>query len=262
MAEWATHGALMIAAWLGFAATGVLLPTYFRGDFPGKKILNKDLWFAGHWLLMNLALLFTVISFIVIYNYEGWKQEKNNHSALGLFVCILAFVQPLAAAFRPGPTSEWRPAFNWIHWAVGNLILFLAYYNSFLGLGRVGSSQGIYLLGFFVVFNVFVHFAIQVLYFFLRIRKIVDGCFCPPMITLSGAIPINYSPDSPSQKLEKNLAAGEETDTNRVAPSATFNLSALKNQGGIGDLARKGLLVLHFIVAWGVVIALGIIITK
>ena len=53
---------------------------------------------------------------------------------------------------------------------------------------------------------------------------------------------------------EKKLSA---TPSRSVVRESSSTL-----QGKIGDLARRGLLVFHFIVAWAVVIAIGVIIRK
>lgn len=51
---------------------------------------------------------------------EWVSGPSQTHALLGVVTTILAFFQPIFAAFRPHPDSSKRPIFNWIHWLVGN----------------------------------------------------------------------------------------------------------------------------------------------
>lgn len=40
------HGTLMMFAWMGLMFVGMLLPRFYRKDWKGKTLFNKDLWFS------------------------------------------------------------------------------------------------------------------------------------------------------------------------------------------------------------------------
>ncbi|PNF24839.1 putative ferric-chelate reductase 1 [Cryptotermes secundus] len=116
------HGAFMIGAWIGAAGIGILLARYFKQTWVGNQLCGKDQWFAWHRMFMLLTWGLTIAAFVLIFlELKDWSAEDNPHAILGCATTVLAFVQPIGAAFRPHPDSRRRPIFNWLHWLVGNV---------------------------------------------------------------------------------------------------------------------------------------------
>ena len=72
---------------------------------------------------MFTTAFLTICGAIFIFVYkEGFKPEDggNWHPILGIILIGLAILQVLGAFFRPLPTHEYRPLFNWLHWGLGN----------------------------------------------------------------------------------------------------------------------------------------------
>ncbi|XP_056329966.1 putative ferric-chelate reductase 1 isoform X2 [Danio aesculapii] len=129
------HGALMLIAWMLAGSTGTLMAGYFKPDWPEQTLFGQKIWFQVHRTLMFLTVLLTSVGFIVPFIYRGkWSTRAGAHPFLGCTVMILAFCQPLMAAFRPAPDSSRRWIFNWLHWGVGNAAEIIAVTSIFLGI--------------------------------------------------------------------------------------------------------------------------------
>ena len=92
--------------------------------FKGKPIFGADRWFQAHRLFMVSTVIFSVAGLIVIIVQVKFAPfstlDINAHPAIGLVCVVLAFLQPIMAAFRPHPGDDGRKIFNWAHWGVGN----------------------------------------------------------------------------------------------------------------------------------------------
>uniref|UniRef100_A0A336M9W8 CSON014204 protein n=1 Tax=Culicoides sonorensis TaxID=179676 RepID=A0A336M9W8_CULSO len=120
------HGVFMFIAWIGTSTIGIFFARYYKKQWPEKKFMNKDLWFAGHQICMTLTWLFTIVGFVLIFIKVGtWSDIKNPHPILGVITTGLCFIQPLGAMFRPAPNGKNRRWFNWIHLFLGNSAHFL-----------------------------------------------------------------------------------------------------------------------------------------
>ena len=53
------HASLMIFAWLGSAASGMLLARYYKKTWRDVRVCDKDLWFRLHQLFMGSTVLLT-----------------------------------------------------------------------------------------------------------------------------------------------------------------------------------------------------------
>ena len=119
------HGFLMILAWMGSAASGMLLARYFKKTWRSVRPFDKDLWFRLHQLFMSFTVLSTIAGIVVIAIDRGnaplslEQVKKNPHPALGMVCIITAFIQPLMALLRPHPESDKRWIFNVTHWLFG-----------------------------------------------------------------------------------------------------------------------------------------------
>lgn len=142
--------------------------------------MGKDRWFMAHRLLMVLAVLFSIVAFILAMAEKNldplnWDYvQKYNHPALGLATLVLAFIQPIIAFFRPHPGTPRRSIFNWAHWLVGNTAHILAivtlYMVSKLSPDLTGLDSNVaatdtwnYVLLAYVCFHVLVHISLSVL---------------------------------------------------------------------------------------------------
>lgn len=129
------HGAFMLIAWIGTASLGILFARYFKQTWVGNPLCGKDQWFVWHRVFMVLTWLLTMAAFILIFvEIRGFSSTDNPHIILGFITTVICFFQPIAAMFRPAPSSKNRPIFNWIHWLGGNVAHILAsmFLNFFL----------------------------------------------------------------------------------------------------------------------------------
>lgn len=119
------HASFMIFAWIGFTSIGVFAARYFKKIWSGTKIFGKDAWFVVHQISMSLTWILTISAVAIIWIDVGeWR--TSTHSVLGIIATVLCFIQPVTAFFRPSPTDEARPIFNFMHGSVGKIAHFLA----------------------------------------------------------------------------------------------------------------------------------------
>jgi cytochrome b561 len=134
------HGLLMALCWLILFPSGVGMARYGR-DYSPRGI--KAFWFQYHRYVQSIALVLTLIAFIVIVLYVPSSSHFNNlHKVLGLIVVIAAVIQPLNAFFRPHPPSAGeepsytRKIWSLFHRSFGFLTLGLGAVTVLLGLGE------------------------------------------------------------------------------------------------------------------------------
>lgn len=160
------HGAFMIGAWIGAASLGILLARYFRQTWVGTQLCGKDLWFAWHRMFMVLTWSLTIAGFVVIFvELQAWSRENNPHAILGVITTVLAFFQPIGAAFRPHPDSRRRPIFNWLHWLVGNVAHILAIVTIFFASKLAKAELPVWLIWIlvaYVAFHVCMHLILSI----------------------------------------------------------------------------------------------------
>lgn len=112
------HGSFMIVAWVGATSIGVFSARFMKKLWIGKQVFGKDIWFIVHQVSMSLTWILTISAVIIIWIDVGeWKTSP--HSLLGIIATSLCFIQPLTAFFRPAPTDDARPIFNFMHGSVG-----------------------------------------------------------------------------------------------------------------------------------------------
>ncbi|XP_050950493.1 putative ferric-chelate reductase 1 [Labeo rohita] len=129
------HGALMLIAWMLAECTGNVMAAFFKPDWPEQTLFGQKIWFQVHRILMSLTVLLTVVGFVFPFVYRGkWSTRAGAHPCLGCTVMILAFCQPIMAAFRPAPDSSRRRIFNWLHWGFGNAAEIIAGVSMFTGI--------------------------------------------------------------------------------------------------------------------------------
>lgn len=119
------HASFMIVSWIGATSIGIFSARYCKTLWKGTKFFGKDAWFVVHQIAMTSTWVLTISSVIIIWIDVGdWK--TSTHSVLGIISSALCFIQPISAFFRPAPTDDARPIFNFMHGSVGKLAHFLA----------------------------------------------------------------------------------------------------------------------------------------
>ncbi|XP_058951957.2 ferric-chelate reductase 1-like [Pocillopora verrucosa] len=137
------HGCLMVIAWIGFASIGMFIARHMKVLFGQRVLLGTKMWFTLHRLLMVLTVVLTILGVIIIFVHAGrWTKEAGAHPITGIFVLVLAVIQPIMAVFRPHPGEEKRYIFNWAHRGVGLSALILAVVTVFFGLRLPDSGLG------------------------------------------------------------------------------------------------------------------------
>merc|ERR1711983_729630 len=163
------HGFLMILAWMGSAASGMMLARYFKKTWRSVRPFDKDLWFRLHQLFMSFTVLSTIAGIVVIAIDRGnaplslEQVKKNPHPALGMVCIITAFIQPLMALLRPHPESDKRWVFNIAHFLCGNTSYTFAIAAIFKAMeySELGMPENVvYLLIAYVIVHVLIHFTL------------------------------------------------------------------------------------------------------
>lgn len=123
-----THGALQVFGWGVLLPIGAIVARYAREYDPA--------WFYIHATFQIIGFIFIIagVATGVALAKDVEVPGLNGHKGLGLFLLILAILQVLAVVFRPKKDSNTRKYWNWYHWWVGRLALFLACINVFVGL--------------------------------------------------------------------------------------------------------------------------------
>lgn len=102
---WMIHGIFLAMAW------GVCAPLGIGASLLRNVIQEKfgENWFYMHYYLNMLALLFTLVGFMIAVAATALEGDKhftsNTHTKAGLSIMILAVAQALAGYFRP-PASK------------------------------------------------------------------------------------------------------------------------------------------------------------
>lgn len=94
-----THGALMIVAWIGLTSIGVVFARYFKPMWAGRQVLGKVYWLLFHMCCLILAIVLTLIGFIIIFIDLGhW--HTTVHSVLGCIAFAFSILQVIGGFMR------------------------------------------------------------------------------------------------------------------------------------------------------------------
>ncbi|CAH1788474.1 unnamed protein product [Owenia fusiformis] len=177
------HGCFMLVAWMLTATCGMLIARYFKLHWGSSTLGGKNIWFQVHRTCMLLTLLLVIAGVVVIFVYvKGFAEWHNDtlldlHPILGLIVTGLVLLNPTIALFRPSPTAEKRPIFNWVHWGIGNLALVAAMVQIYTGVAMPGAFVGWNATWLFIGWLIFYVTVLLVLEFYERCvlaRKVTD----------------------------------------------------------------------------------------
>jgi hypothetical protein len=134
------HGIIMIFTWILFVSTGILIARHFKPVSPDKKICGKAIWFAVHRALMTSVAVLVIIAFILILVYEKGKWVPQStprefaHSIIGIITICFAIIQPIMALFRCTPDAPNRFIFNYAHRTLGFSALILSVVAIFIAM--------------------------------------------------------------------------------------------------------------------------------
>ncbi|XP_074646083.1 putative ferric-chelate reductase 1 homolog [Tubulanus polymorphus] len=163
------HAIFMILAWTLPSGLAILIARFYKEDFSVMCIKSK-LWFQLHRISMVVVLVFTILGFILIFVAEGGFEMDSElpnaaHPILGIIVTVLCIANPIMALFRPDPTHEKRPIFNWSHRIVGGLSYLLANITIIIGflMGEFKiPSWTVWLMGVYMIIYGIIFIALEV----------------------------------------------------------------------------------------------------
>jgi hypothetical protein len=234
------HGIIMIFTWIVLASTGILVARYFKRSWSGRKICDKAVWFAIHRTIMTGVALLTLIAFVLILVYKKgqWISQKNQreftHSIIGIIVISFAIIQPFMALFRCNPDDRYRFIYNYLHATVG--------FSAF-----ILSIAAIFLAMFFTQFNFQLNKEWAIL--------VAWSCWLLVIFVIFEIIEIYFRKHSSSYEKTNSL------DMNDRQGTGTIKIETIQPTENVNkDRIKKLFLLLHIIVAFGLALALIILI--
>jgi hypothetical protein len=129
------HGAIQVFGWGVLLPIGAMVARYARGFDPAWFYLHATFQMIG--FIFVIAGVATGVSLAKDIDVKG----LDGHKGLGIFLLLLAILQVLAVVLRPKKDAHIRKYWNWYHWWVGRLALFLAVINIFVGLNLSDESK-------------------------------------------------------------------------------------------------------------------------
>jgi hypothetical protein len=234
------HGIIMVFTWIVLVSTGILVARYFKRTWSDRKLCSKAVWFAIHRAIMTSVAILTLISFIfiLVHRKGQWISDKNSrefaHSIIGILVISFAIIQPFMALFRCNPDDHYRFIFNYIHAFVG--------FSAF-----ILSITAIFLAMFFTQF----HFELNKEWVIL----VAWICWLPIVFIIFEIIEIYF------RKYSSTIRKTHSYDMNERNGNDMSNIETIQIKENINkDRIKKMFLLLHIIIAFGLALALAIII--
>ena len=236
------HGIIMIFAWIVLVSTGILIARYFKRSWADRKLCGKAVWFAMHRTIMTSAALLTLISFVLILVYKRgeWVSKVNRreftHSIIGIIVICFALFQPFMALFRCNPDDRYRFIFNYLHATIG--------FSAF-----ILSIAAIFLAMLFDQFHFHVNNEWAIL--------VAWSCWLPVVFVIFELIEIYF------QKHSAEMNEVNSYDLNNLNGNGTPKMEPMHMKDSASkDRIKALLLLLHIIVAFGLALALVILIAQ
>lgn len=121
------HGSLMLCGWGFLLPSGVIIARLARHR-PGS------LWFQVHIIIQPIALLLTIIAWVIaLQNFSALKSGGKHyaHAVFGMITMVIGIFQPINAIFRPHPPAEGesksvlRLTWEIVHKALGYIAAFV-----------------------------------------------------------------------------------------------------------------------------------------
>ncbi|VDK54621.1 unnamed protein product [Anisakis simplex] len=126
------HGLIMLWAWWFLVSNAILMARYCKIAWPSTKLCGAAVWFQFHRSFMIASIALQIVAFLFVitqagFSFHFWCTMQctmehfsvPKHTWSGLIAISLALLQPFFATIRPSPISNWRHAFNVLHWLVG-----------------------------------------------------------------------------------------------------------------------------------------------
>uniref|UniRef100_A0A914UQ97 Cytochrome b561 domain-containing protein n=1 Tax=Plectus sambesii TaxID=2011161 RepID=A0A914UQ97_9BILA len=176
------HGILLMFAWWVLASSAILMARFFKPLWPNTKLFGTAIWFQAHRNCLFVSVIIQVIAVFLIFlqssfTWYGCTYECNAeafgfklHVNLGFSATVAALIQPFLALIRPGPDSNWRPWFNWVHWFLGmgawlcaTITFFLAVQLGKTGLHRNFQQTPYYIMGVYIATFVICSIALEII---------------------------------------------------------------------------------------------------
>ncbi|CAF4085300.1 unnamed protein product [Adineta steineri] len=233
------HGIIMIFAWIVLVSTGILTARYFKKSWSTRKICGKAVWFAIHRTLMTSVAILTLIAFILILVYKKgqWISQKNQrefaHSIVGILVISFAVIQPFMALFRCNPDDDYRFIFNYAHAFVG--------FSAF-----ILSIVAIFLAMFFTQFNFQANKEWAIL--------VTWTCWLPVIFIIFEIIEYYFEKHINNEKTNSY----DMNDRHGTGTTKTDTIESKEN--ATKSRIKSFFLLVHFIIAFGLSLALMILI--
>ncbi|KAG0581135.1 hypothetical protein KC19_4G227300 [Ceratodon purpureus] len=122
------HGAVQVFGWGVLLPIGAMVARYAKSFDPA--------WFYIHITFQTIGFIFIIAGLATGVDIAKTIDvpRLNGHKGLGFFLFTLAILQVLAVVARPHKEAKVRKYWNWYHWWVGRLALFLAVINIFVGI--------------------------------------------------------------------------------------------------------------------------------
>ncbi|KAL7124610.1 hypothetical protein ABFS83_14G060600 [Erythranthe nasuta] len=141
------HGILNMFGWAILLSIGAMVARYMRKWDP--------LWFYCHASIQTLGFLLGLIGIIcgLVLEKRLTGASVGKHKGLGITVLVLGCLQVMAVLARPDKEAKLRKYWNWYHFGVGRLLIFLAAINVFYGihLGKAGSGWNAGFAAFLII---------------------------------------------------------------------------------------------------------------
>ncbi|CAF3344243.1 unnamed protein product [Rotaria sp. Silwood1] len=231
----------MVFIWILFVSTAILFARYCKQCWPDRRICSKPIWFAAHRAIMLFAAGLTVIGFVLILIYKSGTWVSRNrtrefvHSILGIIVISASVIQPFMALFRCKPNDKNRFIFNYAHASVGLIAFILSIVTIFL-----------------------IMFSTQISFQFENAWNFLVAWICWIVVIFAVFECVDRCLHDKQKSEEKNETHWmdihtAENEVNKVDDSST-------NELFIKDRVKTVLLVVHFLVALGLSLALAIVI--
>ncbi|KAK4440939.1 60S ribosomal protein L5 [Sesamum alatum] len=130
-----SHGLLNMFGWAILMPIGAMVARYMRQWDP--------IWFYSHVVIQSSAFILGLSGIICGLVLENrLNASVNKHKTLGIVILTLGCLQVIAFLARPDKASKVRKFWNWYHFSVGRILIFLAAVNVFYGIHLGGAGSG------------------------------------------------------------------------------------------------------------------------
>jgi hypothetical protein len=199
------HGVIMAVAWAFLFPIGVFYARFGKSILPASG--PKARWFVTHRAVQSAGLVVAVTGFVVaLFMVPSSAHFTNPHHILGLFIIIVAVLQPVNAFFRPHksaadqPFSMSRRIWELLHKSSGYAAILLSLPNIFLGFNLISAN-----VGFYVAYSLVVALVVAI-FVFMTVRTQRLGV--KPILTSTETARLPRA-QSPSKRLQLSTGVAD-----------------------------------------------------